>query len=235
MNYLTKPNCIRYSQPSSRSGNATVDDAVALMPGIVQIFAGKSKTPLCLGTLLHARVVMTTLVCATMWVHAYIYISYRKKNCLWIPQSIPMTPKATERPAAHQSARNRRPLPVPLSGAQCDASHLPTQLCRALSSVRLQHGTVAALRTHRTPAQRRRRSDAHHLLGTRAVRSCVGRQTRPKMLRRFAGERARPLDGAPRSGLRLSDRILSAALSPAAPWGHVLPKVNAVRRPTGRT
>lgn len=53
------------AQHSSGNGSVAVEPPT-LMPGIVQIFGGKSKQPLCLGTLVHARIVMTTLVCATM-------------------------------------------------------------------------------------------------------------------------------------------------------------------------
>lgn len=56
------------NQPPHIGRNTTsVDDYVPrLMPGVVQIFGGRSKQPLCLGTLVHPRVVLTTLVCATM-------------------------------------------------------------------------------------------------------------------------------------------------------------------------
>lgn len=55
----------KQTEMSSSAGGGSLK----LVPFIVQIFSSKSKTPICLGSLIHPQIVMTTLVCASMWVN----------------------------------------------------------------------------------------------------------------------------------------------------------------------
>lgn len=55
-----------HSRKQTEMSSSAGGGSLKLVPFIVQIFSSKSKTPICLGSLIHPHIVMTTLVCASM-------------------------------------------------------------------------------------------------------------------------------------------------------------------------